>query len=76
LSIKVRELESPLGVLPMAVLRSPDIVSFTVDLPQQSSAKRHVTWQMQTDVIVSAVNDFTVAVYFMLVYITVILAFW
>jgi len=42
-SIKVRELESPLGVLPMAVLRSPDIISFTVDLPQQSSVKSDVT---------------------------------
>jgi len=35
--MKVSELESPLGVLPMAVLRSPDIISFTASLPQEKS---------------------------------------
>jgi len=39
---KVTELESPLGVLPIAVLRSPDIVSFTVSLPQDTS--RETSW--------------------------------
>ena len=40
--IQVSELESPLGVLPMAVLRSPDIISFTVDLPLETSAKSEI----------------------------------
>lgn len=35
--VKVSALESPLGVLPMAVLRSPDIISFTVSLPEDKS---------------------------------------
>jgi len=35
---KVKDLESPLGVLPMAVLRSPDIISFTVHLPKEVPA--------------------------------------
>lgn len=37
LQFQVSELESPLGVLPMAVLRSPDIMSFTVSLPEEKS---------------------------------------
>jgi len=43
LCMKVRELETPLGVLPMAVLRSPDIVSFTVNLPQETAANGEQT---------------------------------
>lgn len=37
LQFQVSALESPLGVLPMAVLRSPDIISFTVSLPEDKS---------------------------------------
>jgi len=43
LQFQVSELESPLGVLPMAVLRSTDVVSFTVNLPQETADESKVT---------------------------------